>query len=482
MLKAKLIMLIIKIVMWLIAIGIGIWYLSSSVGGTALSYSSLNDFLTATGACAGGNCDIGSSNGCFLCGYIEKLFSTIGVAAESFWVSILDYLWILLAVGFGIYLFIHSYKYLSDAAKENASLADGERSLDLKKWFEPLWKQGARVLVVGAFLGVIGLGGPTVLRTVSSVTITPVMFVGSELAMAATGVSDSATCGAMNPDQEKADNVLTPVMGSFMCVIGNLNTVLLAGAASGFSMMNYSWLGLGGGLFTWIAGLALVIMFLIIGFGLFFDILNVIFMLVFVIIFLPILIASAAFAKTWKLMDGVLSGAIDILAKSAVKVIGISLKIVIIYALVSYSADEYFPGPNDGYSSIMIPISTESKTPSETAAPVAEVFSKCELEAKNSEGLVDKEIFKSCFIREKTIVESAHPGAFDFMDDGWSFLMMMIGVFLVYEYVVKDKIDKILGGDSKDTFQYGTYIKEFGQTVWNIPKKLGEYFTAKMKK
>ena len=47
---------------------------------------------------------------------------------------------------------------------------------------------------------------------------------------------------------------------------------MLAGAAGGFAMMNYAWLDMGGGAFTWLAGLSLVLMFLIIGFDLFFQI------------------------------------------------------------------------------------------------------------------------------------------------------------------------------------------------------------------
>ena len=38
-----------------------------------------------------------------------------------------------------------------------------------------------------------------------------------------------------------------------MCVVGNLNTVMLAGAGGGFALMNYAWLELNdntGGTFT----------------------------------------------------------------------------------------------------------------------------------------------------------------------------------------------------------------------------------------
>ena len=79
--KAKLIMIAIRLIMGAIALGIGIWYLSSSIGGAAITYTSLSGFMGAIGV---NNGDIASANGCFLCGYIEQLFAVIGQAAEMF--------------------------------------------------------------------------------------------------------------------------------------------------------------------------------------------------------------------------------------------------------------------------------------------------------------------------------------------------------------------------------------------------------------
>ena len=50
MIKAKLISLAIRAVMWAIALGLGIWYVSSSISGTALTYTSMDNFMSAIGA------------------------------------------------------------------------------------------------------------------------------------------------------------------------------------------------------------------------------------------------------------------------------------------------------------------------------------------------------------------------------------------------------------------------------------------------
>ncbi len=466
--KAQLIMIAIRLLMGAIALGLGIWYLSSSISGAALTYTSMNGFMNAVGATDG---NVANVNGCFMCGYISELFSVISRAAELFWTAMVDNLWILMALGFGIFLFVHTAKYLFDASKKNANLDGKENNLDFKSWFDKVWRQGARIMIVGAFMGALGMGGTAALRTVANITITPVMFVGAELSMAASGVSDAASCGALDT-VNTGDNLLNPILQPFMCVIGNINSVMLAGAAGGFALMNYAWLDMGGGAFTWIAGLALVLMFLIIGFDLFFQILSVVFKLVFLIIFLPLLLAAAAFEQTWKLADGVVKNAINMLVKSAVQIVGITLKVLVIYATVSFAADEYFPGPNDGYSAILPPMMGQTvQNPDAQTLSVMEVFSTCEQVAL-TDGEMDAEKFKNCFTARRAEVERKYPGAFDFMSDGWDFLLLMFGLFLLYFYVVQPKIDGILGKNSKEQFDFGTWTKDLGKKIWNAPQQI----------
>ena len=265
--KAKIIMILVRFLFGAIALGLGIWYLSSSIGGDALTYTSMDNFLTSIGA----GDDIANTNGCFLCRYVYDLFDVLGRATELFWDAIVDYLWLLMAIGFGIFIVIHTGQYIYDAAKKTATLDTSEKKLEFKSWFDKIWRQAVRVLIAGAFLGTLGMGGTTALRYVTKITVTPVMFVGAELGMVASGVSDATKCGATET-VENSDDILNPVLRPFMCSIGNLNAVMLAGAGGGFSLMNYAWLGMGGGAITWVAGLALVIMFLIIGFDLFFQV------------------------------------------------------------------------------------------------------------------------------------------------------------------------------------------------------------------
>ena len=468
--KASLIMFAIKFIMGAIALGIGIWYLSSSIGGAAITYTSMSGFMNAIGVQNG---DIASANGCFLCGYIQELFAVIGNAAEMFWTAMVDNIWILLAIGFGIFLFVYTGQYIWDATKKTATLDEKEKKLELAGWFDKVWRQGARVLIVGALMGALGMGGVAALKTVANITITPVLFVGAELSMAATGVSDAAQCGAMaSIDGATTGDVLNPILQPFMCVMGNINSVMLAGAAGGFSLMNYAWLDLGGGLFTWIAGLTLVLMFLIIGFDLVFQILSVVFKLVFLIIFLPLILAAAAFEQTWSLASGVVKNAINMLVKSAIQIVGITLKVLITYAVVAYAADAYFPGPVDGYSAILPPMMGRvAENPDAQTLSVINVFSTCEAVATD-DGEMDADKFRDCFTAQRAAVEREYPGAFDFIRDGWEFLLMMGLVFLLYFYAIKPKVDGILTGGGKEQFDFGTWAKDLGKKIWNAPQQI----------
>ena len=464
--KAKLISMAIRFLMGAIAIGLGIWYLSSSIGGAALTYTSTQNFLTAIGA----GDDIASANGCFLCGYISDLFSVIGNAAEIFWTAMLDNIWILLVIGFGIYLFIYTTQYIWDAAKKTTALDTKEKGLEFSAWFDKVWRQAARIMFVGAILGTLGMGGTTALRAISNVTITPVLYVGAELSMAASGVVDATQCGAIaNP---ASGDLLNPILQPFMCTMGNLNAVMLAGAAGGFAMMNYAWLGMGGGAFTWIAGFVLVIMFLIIGFDLFFQVLSIVFKLVFIIIFLPLIIAATAFEGTWKLASNVVANAVTMLVKSAVQIVAISLKILIIYATVSFAADEFFPGPADGYSAIIPPLLGRTvENPDAQTMSVMNVFATCERVAL-SDGEMDADKFKDCFTAQRAMVERTYPNAFDFLDDGFDFLLIMFFMFVLYFFAISPKVDAILGKGSKEQFDFGTWTKDLGKKIWGMPQQI----------
>ena len=475
--KAKLILILVRFLVGAIALGLGIWYLSSSIGGNSLTYTSMDNFLTAIGA--GDN--IANANGCFMCKYIGEMFGVLGRATELFWDAIVGHLWLLMAIGFGIFLFVYTGQYIFDAAKKTAALDTSEKKIEFQAWFDKVWRQGVRILIAGAFLGVFGMGGTTALKYVTKITITPVMFVGAELGMAASGVSDATQCGALDTTME-SDDILNPVLQPFMCSIGNLNATMLAGAAGGFSMMNYAWLGMGGGAITWIAGLGLVIMFLIIGFDLFFQVLSVVFKLIFIIIFMPLFIAAAAFEPVWKVASNLLTKAIGMLATAAVNIISISLKIIVIYATVSFAADAHFPGPDDGFSVVMPPLLGQKiENPDAKVLSVMNTFSECERVAL-VDGEMDADKFKNCFTAHRAMVERRYPGAFDFLHDGWGFLMTMIGLFTLYYWVVSPEIDKIFKPASSSDFDFGGNIKQLGKNIWNLPVQITEKVTSALGK
>ena len=154
MLKAKLILLGVKILMWGVALGLGIWYLSSSLSGASLTYTSVDNFLVAAGVQNG---DIATANGCFMCRYVADLFGVLGDATEKFWTAMLDALWVIMVIGFGIFLFVSATKHIYKSAADTAKGDTSEKKIDFKSWFDKVWKQALRIMIVGTMIGALGI-------------------------------------------------------------------------------------------------------------------------------------------------------------------------------------------------------------------------------------------------------------------------------------------------------------------------------------
>lgn len=490
--KYIVISIILRVLGCLLALGGGIWYMSSAIHGDALTYTSVDGFMNSIGASDG----LENVGTLFLGKYVVELLNILGVASEMFWTGIVDNLWILMAAGFAIYMFISAIKYIWEKSKQNASYTTKANNIDFKTWFDPVWKLGLRILIAGVAIGALSMGGTDALKTVSNIIIGPILYVGSTLSMIATNIGTATECN-MLADPTELQGAMSMVSGSFMCVMGNLYSIMLAGAAGGFALMNYAWLGLGGGFMTWIAGLALIISFLIVGFDLFFQIFSVLFQVVFVIIFLPLLIAALAYETVWKAAAGLFRKALGIVIKAAISIISISLKIVLLFSILFYAADAMFPGPVDGYTAILPPLfETQhvNNTTPETES-VMHVFSVCEAQSKDAAGNVDADLFKPCFLQQKQIIEAQHPGAFDFLKDGWSFLVTMFGLFLLYYYVLSPRIDKLIPagkvklpipGENADVgtdtqFDIGKWTHDFIQKAWHAPRKWWDGGVKKLK-
>lgn len=498
--------------------------MSSALGGASISYVNLNTFADAIGAGGG---DLSTTNGCFMCSYIEDLFIILGDASITLWDKIIGKLWIVMALGFGLFVMISGIQHVYDAMQQSVKIDSAEKKIDIKSWLDKLWKNGARIMVVGIILGGISAGGTHSLKAIANITATPILYLGAELGAMATQINGVATCGGTDAEQlfSTENNVLAPVFKPFMCVVRNVNAVVMAGAAGGFALMNYSWMGVdrnsgsrvaasmaggtavaavtgfspvglalgagavavtagaeyGGNVITWVAGLALVLMFMYLGFNLFFQILSIMFKLIFVILFMPLLLAAAAFEKIWSKAAGLLKKSIDMLVSAAVKTLAVTLKVVILFGIVFYVADMFFPGPVDGFTAILPPLAGQSSTNlASREHAIMNVFKKCEAEAKPSDES-NKEAYIACFNRERARVESAHDGAFDFMDDGWDFLLMMIFIFMLYLYAIEPKVDKLLpeansGSNDKDGLDFGAMLKGYMKTgtkgVGNIYGKI----------
>ncbi len=480
----KLILLIIKVVLWIIALGIGFFYMYSTLDGASIPYTSLTDFLTATGACSNGeNCDI-SGTACFLCPYIENLLYLISNASVGLYGIILNHTWILLVFGFALYILFETYKTIKTKIEEATKLDEAEQKLDFKTYFEPIKKQGVRLLIVGALLGAFTINKTSAMSTMSKIVIEPVLSIGNYVAMKITNIPPEYCPTPQNEEEipipkfmkdnnlviNQDANILTSsLMNPFLCSIGNVNTILLAGASGGFTLMNLGWWD--GSIFVWIAGFSMIFLFMVIGFNLIFDFMNIVLSLSFLIIFMPLIIASYAFKIP--LFSNVGPTSVGILINAAANTILIALKVAILYVIILFPADKYFPGPLDGYTAVFPPeiagfslsetASNNLDKTTQTERPqIAEVLQKCSEVSKQSDGKMNKDTFKNCYQEAKT----HYPDAFTWLDNSIDFFLMMIGVLVIYWTLIRKKIDEILGNKKS--------IFNFGDTVYDAGKKTGK--------
>ena len=87
-----------------------------------------------------------------------------------------------------------------------------------------------------------------------------------------------------------------------------------------------------------------------------------------------------------------------------------------------------------------------------------------------------KNIFVPPFITRK------YPHAFDFMDNGFEFLVFMIGIAFLYFWIISPEIDKLIGDKTKEVFNYGDWLKSFGKTTVKAPEKIFNFIKGSLQK
>lgn len=325
---------IIKTALWIAGLTAAVYYYASSITGGSAGQS-LNEFMTSIGV----GSDISAANGCVLCPYIEQFIGAIDIAATGLYFAIVDYLWILIVLGFGIFALTSAMKLLKESMDSSLSAdATAERKFEFAKWVEGLWKQGVRILFVGTFLGVIGFAGINAPRILSEITIKPIMSMGTYISMGVANIPDSF-CPYETETQPTETIISSDTLRPLMCMTGLVNAVSLAGVSGGFNLMTES--ASGEEYIMWLLGLALVLTFAFYGLKLFFELLNIVFTLLFFIMFAPIIIASYAFSNVWAPLKNVGDNVLNQTASLAVMMVAISLKLTIFLSIIVFAAGKY---------------------------------------------------------------------------------------------------------------------------------------------
>ncbi|MCL2629881.1 MAG: hypothetical protein FWD33_04345 [Alphaproteobacteria bacterium] len=328
--------LLVKPLIWGSAIfGVAYYYAKSLAGQTPGEPFDLN-LLT----------DLAGSDGCLFCPYVQNLIQAVGSVAGQVYTTFINHIWILLVLGFGIFAAKTAYDVLRESMNKTADVTDlGERTFDMAKWVDGLWKQAIRIIVVGVFLGALGGFGMNGAKIISEFTVKPILSIGTFISMKVANIPDSLCPYEDDQQQQNNENsIISPsALRPLMCMTGAMNAVALQGAHKGFSTMKDS----NGNPILWLLGLALVALFAMYGLKIFFELMNIVFTVLFFIMFLPIIIASYAFNNVWGISKNVSDNMLNQVTNMAIAMVSISLRFTMFYTIMTFAFDSN-PGSASG--------------------------------------------------------------------------------------------------------------------------------------
>ncbi|MDR0448903.1 MAG: hypothetical protein LBG89_00370 [Rickettsiales bacterium] len=320
---ARLLPLLMKPLVWLFAIGGALYYYSNALALRPLGNISM-DF---------------SNEICLFCPYIRELVEAVAGAAGATYGAFVRHIWILLILGFGIFMVLSAWKLLKESADKTAELGTDEIKFEIRPWIDGLWKQAVRIAVVGVFLGAVGTLGDAAPRLVSDLTIRPILSMGAYISVKVAQLPENSCPNDVIPGEDRGPHQITSgAMRPLMCMSGILNTITLMGVAKGFETMDKG--GAENNTLLWFLGLATAAVFALYGIRIFFELMNIVFTILFFIMFLPVVIASFAFHETWGIAKNVVDNMLNNVAALAVGMIQIALKLSIFYAIMTFAMDK----------------------------------------------------------------------------------------------------------------------------------------------
>ncbi|MDR2685445.1 MAG: hypothetical protein LBB23_01575 [Rickettsiales bacterium] len=348
---------IVQGVAWIFATSAVLYYYGKTLTGQDLGTITLADIFGQ------------SQTACIFCPHIRQLVGAMDNAALSVYEVFVNHIWVMMLLGFGVFATITAFQLLKKSADQTAQIEDlGERTFDFTKWIDTLWRQGVRIVIVGVILGAIGSLGSTMPRIATEITLKPILSMGTYISLGIAGLPDSLCPNSLS----LSENSKVPFAGEgvprsggvvvnnspasagqgggitesatepLLCFSNIITTITLAGAAKGFDTMNNAGINKP---ILWFFGLALAVFFALYGVKLFFELMNILFTILFFIMFLPVIIAGYAFDNVWPVAKNITSNALSQTLGLAVAMVSLALKLSVFYYMIMFAVNNHPSSP-----------------------------------------------------------------------------------------------------------------------------------------
>ncbi|MBN1784009.1 MAG: hypothetical protein JW812_03515 [Alphaproteobacteria bacterium] len=305
-------------------------------------------------------CDLTNPSICWGCGLFGNLIDFFSQAIGKSFDFLASDLILLILFGTAIWFAWFTFSQMK---------IDG--GVDGKKYLQTIIRRLGRVLIIIFLLGGFsGLTGTHWMRQAARGIIEPIFSIHTAIVTDILHIEDGY-CPEATHDPK---GILTgEVKSSLLCTMGVMNLRTTGGLQAGGNMMLYGQAF--EGKITWLAGAYVFGTFLLFHLMIPFLLLDILLTIIIPLFFLPLILAGYAFADSSQL-SGHLSMAINMIIKSAFKMIALAVAFVFIYTIYSEVGDRYYPAPRDNFSYIF-PNNISAKSVQHTPGQIEQDFKAC---------------------------------------------------------------------------------------------------------
>lgn len=404
---------------WILPIILAILLAPKGTWAPGMDFST---WFTQSSGCAIGTpgCDVTSASVCWGCEFFGRLIDFFSHAVGKSFDFLSQDLILLILFGTAIWFAWFTFSQMK---------IDG--GLDGVQYLKTIIKRLGRVLIILFLLGGIsGITGNHWMRQIARGIIEPIFSIHTAIVKDVLDIKDGY-CPAPVADEK---GILTgEVKSSLLCTMGVMNLRTTGGMQAGGNMMLYGQAF--EGKLSWLAGAYVFGTFLLFHLMIPFLLLDILLTIIIPLFFLPLILAGYAFPGLRKVDDGYVQKAIDMLVKSAFKMVALAVAFVFIYTLYAEVGDRYYPGPKDNFTYVFPNNLNESHVqhnPSQIERDFKACYALAEDSFKRGENFSANAKLMGCAQKIPNLESSS----------GWLVFLILLGLIQItvpiFERIMKD--------------------------------------------